>query len=152
MSSGWSPRCIRRPSCSQWLRPRRIGWAAPATLDREVAVDEGVGPLLATPIIRWLHDVEGPVDQFNQTVLVQAPAGVTEADVVVLLQALLDRQVTVMTSYTMSTVAQRECADFVVQRGLDVDRLFTHRWRLDQAEAAYRLFDTQSTGKGAFLF
>jgi threonine dehydrogenase-like Zn-dependent dehydrogenase len=68
------------------------------------------------------------------------------------MSALLDRQVTVMTSYTMSTVGQQECANFVVQRGLDVDRLFTHRWRLDQAEEAYRLFDTQSTGKGAFVF
>ncbi|MCV7113747.1 non-ribosomal peptide synthase/polyketide synthase [Mycolicibacterium setense] len=56
-------------------------------------VDEGVGPVSATPIIRWLNDIEstGPVDEFNQTVLVQAPAGVTEADVVILLQALLDR-------------------------------------------------------------
>ena len=35
--------------------------------------------------------VQGPVDQFNQTVVVQAPVGVTEADVVVVLQALLDR-------------------------------------------------------------
>ena len=54
-------------------------------------VDEGVGPVVATPIMRWLHSVDGPVDQFNQTVVVQAPAGVTEADVVVVLQALLDR-------------------------------------------------------------
>src|SRR6185437_8616006 len=54
-------------------------------------VDEGIGPVVATPIMRWLHDMEGPVDQFNQTVLVQAPAGVSEADVVVVLQALLDR-------------------------------------------------------------
>ena len=54
-------------------------------------VDEGVGPVVATPIMRWLHSVEGPVDEFNQTVVVQAPAGVTEADVVVVLQALLDR-------------------------------------------------------------
>ena len=54
-------------------------------------VDEGVGPVVATPIMRWLHGVDGPVDQFNQTVVVQAPAGVTEADVVVVLQALLDR-------------------------------------------------------------
>ena len=60
--------------------------------DGEAAViDEGVGPVVATPIMRWLHGVDGPVDQFNQTVLVQAPAGVTEADVVVVLQALLDR-------------------------------------------------------------
>ena len=54
-------------------------------------VDEGVGPVVATPIMRWLHSVDGPVDQFNQTVVVQAPAGVTHADVVVVLQALLDR-------------------------------------------------------------
>jgi amino acid adenylation domain-containing protein/non-ribosomal peptide synthase protein (TIGR01720 family) len=54
-------------------------------------IDEGVGPVPATPIVRWLHDVNGPVDQFNQTVLVQAPAGATEADVTAVLQALLDR-------------------------------------------------------------
>ena len=54
-------------------------------------VDEGVGPVVATPIMRWLHGVDGPVDQFNQTMVVQAPAGVTQADVVVVLQALLDR-------------------------------------------------------------
>ena len=54
-------------------------------------VDEGLGPVLATPIMRWLQGVDGPIDQFNQTMVVQAPAGVTQADVVVALQALLDR-------------------------------------------------------------
>ena len=54
-------------------------------------IDEGVGPVVATPIMRWLHGVDGPIEQFNQTVVVQAPAGVTDADVVVVLQALLDR-------------------------------------------------------------
>ena len=58
---------------------------------QDAVVDEGVGPVVATPIMRWLHGVDGPVEQFNQTVVVQAPAGVTEADVVVVLQALLDR-------------------------------------------------------------
>ncbi|HET7742637.1 MAG TPA: amino acid adenylation domain-containing protein, partial [Mycobacterium sp.] len=53
--------------------------------------DEGIGPVLPTPIMHWLQDTDGPVDEFNQTVLVQAPAGATEADVVVMLQALLDR-------------------------------------------------------------
>ena len=63
--------------------------------DREAgSVDEGIGPVLATPIMCWLANVDGPMDQFNQTVLMQAPAGVTEADVVVLLQALLDRHAT----------------------------------------------------------
>jgi glycopeptidolipid biosynthesis protein len=54
-------------------------------------VDEGIGPVIATPIMRWLASVDGPVDQFNQTVVVQAPAAVTQADVAVMLQALVDR-------------------------------------------------------------
>ena len=53
--------------------------------------DEGTGPMPATPIMRWLQEVDGPIEQFNQTLVVQAPAGVTEADVVVVVQALLDR-------------------------------------------------------------
>jgi non-ribosomal peptide synthase protein (TIGR01720 family) len=47
--------------------------------------------VVATPIMRWLASIDGPVQHFNQTTVVQAPAGATEADVVVLLQALLDR-------------------------------------------------------------
>jgi hypothetical protein len=29
--------------------------------------------------------------------------------------------------------------------------LFTHRWRLGQADDAYRVFDQQSSGKGVFV-
>ncbi|WP_253870404.1 non-ribosomal peptide synthase/polyketide synthase, partial [Mycobacterium sp. 1164966.3] len=54
-------------------------------------IDEGIGPVLATPIMRWLQGVDGPIDQFNQAVVIQAPADVTDADVAVVLQALLDR-------------------------------------------------------------
>ncbi len=61
---------------------------------------------------------------------------------------LLRRQVTLIGSWTFSTVGQAECARFVADRGIDVDRLFTHRWKLAQAEEAYRLFDAQSAGKG----
>ena len=55
------------------------------------AVDEGLGPVIATPIIKWLNNVDGPIEQFNQTVVVQAPADATEADALIVLQALLDR-------------------------------------------------------------
>ncbi|MDI3315859.1 MAG: amino acid adenylation domain-containing protein, partial [Mycobacterium sp.] len=55
------------------------------------SVDEGVGPVAATPIMCWLRGVAGPVGQFNQTLVLQAPAGVSHEDVVVLVQALLDR-------------------------------------------------------------
>jgi amino acid adenylation domain-containing protein/non-ribosomal peptide synthase protein (TIGR01720 family) len=54
-------------------------------------IDEGVGRVRATPIVRWLQDVNGPTDEFNQTVVVAAPAGATESDVITVLQALLDR-------------------------------------------------------------
>ncbi|MFI5511733.1 non-ribosomal peptide synthase/polyketide synthase [Mycobacterium sp. NPDC051804] len=64
--------------------------AAAATSTTEVS-DEGSGPIPATPIMRWLASVDGPVDQFNQTVVLQAPTQTTDDDVVALLQALLDR-------------------------------------------------------------
>jgi threonine dehydrogenase-like Zn-dependent dehydrogenase len=64
---------------------------------------------------------------------------------------LLRRRVTLIGSWTFSTVGQLECARYVAERKVPVDRLFTHRWRLDQAEEAYRLFDRQTTGKGVIL-
>src|ERR1700732_4027595 len=42
-------------------------------------VDEGVGPVVATPIMRWLNSIEGPVEHFNQTVVVEAPGDADEA-------------------------------------------------------------------------
>ncbi len=51
----------------------------------------------------------------------------------------------------MSIQAQRACAEFVIERGIDLDRLFTDRWKLDQAEEAYWSFNRQSGGKGVFL-
>ena len=64
---------------------------------------------------------------------------------------LLRRQMTLVASWTFSNIIQAECADFCVARKVDVDKLFTHRWRLDQADQAYKLFDKQSDGKGVFL-
>ena len=64
---------------------------------------------------------------------------------------LLRRQLTLVASWTFSTIGQAECARYVVDRKIDVDKLFTHRWKLEQAEEAYKLFDKQSDGKGVFL-
>ena len=64
---------------------------------------------------------------------------------------LLRRQVTLMGSWTFSTVGQKACTDFIADRGIDVDALFTHRWTLEQADEAYRIFDAQTSGKGVFL-
>jgi threonine dehydrogenase-like Zn-dependent dehydrogenase len=65
---------------------------------------------------------------------------------------MIRKQLTVIGSWTFSSVIQAECARFVADRGIDVERLFTQRWSLDQADEAYRLFDTQTTGKGVILF
>jgi threonine dehydrogenase-like Zn-dependent dehydrogenase len=64
---------------------------------------------------------------------------------------MLRKQLTLLGSWTFSTVGQADCARFVAERGIDVDRLFTHRWRLDQAGEAYRIFDAQTAGKGVFV-
>src|SRR6201987_1903726 len=64
---------------------------------------------------------------------------------------MLRKQLTIIGSWTFSWQGQADCARFVVERKGDVEKLFTHRWKLDQAEEAYRLFDTQTTGKGVFL-
>ena len=64
---------------------------------------------------------------------------------------LLRRQVTIIGSWTFSKHGQAECADFVADKELEVDKLFTHKWSLDQADEAYKLFDKQSDGKGVII-
>ena len=66
-------------------------------------------------------------------------------------QDLLRRQVTLVGSWTFSKQGQAECAEFVADRRIDVETLFTHRWKLEEAEQAYRLFDTQTTGKAVLM-
>lgn len=64
---------------------------------------------------------------------------------------MLRRQVTLVASWTFSKMGQADCAEFIGDRKIAADKIFTHRWKLDQAEEAYTLFDTQTTGKGVFL-
>ena len=64
---------------------------------------------------------------------------------------MLRKQLTVIGSWTFSSVLQEECARFVADRGIEVDRLFTHSFTLDEADAAYQLFDTQTTGKSVLM-
>ncbi|NGX09911.1 gramicidin synthetase [Mycobacteroides franklinii] len=72
----------------------RLAVVAEITGGEAYVADEGLGPVAATPIMRWLRDIEGPIAEFNQTLVIQAPSAVTEDDVVVVLQALLDRHAT----------------------------------------------------------
>jgi len=65
---------------------------------------------------------------------------------------LLRKQLTVIGSWTFSAMGQAECARFIVDNRIALERIFTHRWKLEQADEAYRTFDTQSTGKGVIVF
>src|SRR6266540_2911920 len=65
---------------------------------------------------------------------------------------LLRRQLTIHASWTFSAMGQAECARFIVDKRVPLKKLLTHRFQLDEADAAYRLFDTQTTGKGVFVF
>ncbi|WP_454805646.1 zinc-dependent alcohol dehydrogenase family protein [Paraburkholderia fungorum] len=65
---------------------------------------------------------------------------------------LIGKQRTVIGSYTFSEVAMKDCAHFIADHGVEVDKLFTDYWRLEQADEAYRHFDRQASGKGVFTF
>src|SRR5574337_1254665 len=59
-------------------------------------------------------------------------------------QDMIRRQLTIVASWTFSLVGQWECARFIAERKLPLQRLLTHRFSLEQADEAYRLFDTQT--------
>ena len=65
---------------------------------------------------------------------------------------IIHRQLTLYGSWTFNPVGMAECARFVIDRKVPLSKLLTHRFKLDEAAEAYKLFDTQTTGKGVFLF
>jgi threonine dehydrogenase-like Zn-dependent dehydrogenase len=65
--------------------------------------------------------------------------------------AILRRQLTILGSWTFSSIIQAECTKFIVDHEIPIDKAFTHRWHFDQAVEAYQLFDKQTSGKGVFL-
>ena len=64
---------------------------------------------------------------------------------------LLRKQITLIGSWTFSKYGQAECADFVAEKKLNIEDLFTHQWSINEAEEAYKLFDLQSDGKGIII-
>jgi threonine dehydrogenase-like Zn-dependent dehydrogenase len=65
---------------------------------------------------------------------------------------MLRKQLTLVGSWTFSAMGMGECARFIADNGIVLERIFTHRWKLDQADQAYRKFDEQSSGKGVIEF
>ena len=65
--------------------------------------------------------------------------------------SLIFKQTRLIGSWTFSKQQQLACAEFIASRRLDVDRIFSHEFALEQAVDAYRLFDAQEMmGKGVF--
>lgn len=65
---------------------------------------------------------------------------------------VISRQINMLGSWTFSLAIMNECARFAVDREINIDGIFTNRWKLEQAEQAYQLLDAQSAGKGVFIF
>ncbi|WP_326812877.1 amino acid adenylation domain-containing protein [Streptomyces scopuliridis] len=66
------------------------GAARETTRARAGGAGSGVGDVPLTPIMRWLRELDGPVDGFHQAVLLQVPGGVREDRLVAAVQKLLD--------------------------------------------------------------
>ncbi|MCH8061741.1 MAG: zinc-binding dehydrogenase [Chloroflexi bacterium] len=63
---------------------------------------------------------------------------------------IIHRQLTLHGSWTFSTAILEELADWVVERGIPLKDIITHRFSLDQAREAYELFEGATTGKVVF--
>ncbi|WP_053760714.1 non-ribosomal peptide synthetase [Streptomyces sp. AS58] len=55
------------------------------------AAAAGVGAVIPTPIVRWLEELGGPIDGFQQSVLLQTPPGLKVEHLSSAVQAVLDR-------------------------------------------------------------
>jgi threonine dehydrogenase-like Zn-dependent dehydrogenase len=60
---------------------------------------------------------------------------------------IIHKHLTLYGSWTFSTVLLSECCQYVVDRKIPLKQLITHTFPLSQAAEAYKLFDTNKTGK-----
>ena len=65
---------------------------------------------------------------------------------------LLRKQLTLIGSWTFSAMGMGKCARFIADNRIQLEKIFTHRWKLDQVDEAYKVFDAQTSGKGVIEF
>jgi threonine dehydrogenase-like Zn-dependent dehydrogenase len=65
---------------------------------------------------------------------------------------VIHRQLTMYGSWTFNPLLMAECARFAVDRHVELGRVFTDRYTLDQADEAFHQTEARTTGKGVFLF
>jgi threonine dehydrogenase-like Zn-dependent dehydrogenase len=65
---------------------------------------------------------------------------------------IIHRQLTLHGSWTFSTLILEELANWVIDREIPLKDLITHRFPLEKAEDAFKLFDSGKTGKVVFTW
>ena len=64
---------------------------------------------------------------------------------------LIRKQITLIGSWYFGINEYDEITRTIVAKGIDLERLATHRFALDEAETAFRLFDERKTEKAVFV-
>jgi threonine dehydrogenase-like Zn-dependent dehydrogenase len=64
---------------------------------------------------------------------------------------IIRRQITMYGSWTFSKNGQDDCARFIAENNVPIEKLITHRFPLADAVGAYQQFDQQQMGKGMLI-
>lgn len=81
-----------------------------------------------------------------------AIVGVGETFRVETFQGMIMKQLTLTGSWLYNIGLYEEVVDFVLEKELPLERLVTHRFRIDQAIEAFELFDSGKCGKVLFTW
>ncbi|CAH0344556.1 zinc-binding dehydrogenase [Bacillus sp. CECT 9360] len=65
---------------------------------------------------------------------------------------LIRKQVTLIGSWYFPIQEFDEITEFIVRKNLPVEKLVTHKFKLEEAETAFRLFDERKTEKAVFVW
>ena len=67
-------------------------------------------------------------------------------------QQIIHRHLTVYGSWTFATWMLKEAANWILERNVRINDLITHRFPIEQAQEAYRIFQGGQTGKVVFVW
>ena len=64
---------------------------------------------------------------------------------------MIRKQLTVFGSWYFATDEYTDILALIERQNIDLERLATHTFRLDEAETAFRMFDNRETEKAVFV-
>ena len=67
-------------------------------------------------------------------------------------EQLIRKELTLIGSWYFNISEYVEITDLLVRRDIDLERLATHKFSIDEAETAFRMFDERKTEKAVFVF